>query len=84
MSENAKKAILIVVAVVAIVLAGFGAKSFIMGDQRQDLKPIILPPGTKPMKQQEMEAQKRGQAIDSAAQLAGPSSATPTGASGGK
>lgn len=63
MSETAKRAILIVVAVVALIAAGYSAYQYMNAD-----KPIpsgvdnSLPAGSKTGKQLEMEAMQRGAA----------------------
>jgi flagellar basal body-associated protein FliL len=58
MSEKAKQAILIVVVILALVAAGFGAMSFMGGEKPEVVKSIDAGPGAK----SEKEAALQGQA----------------------
>jgi hypothetical protein len=75
MNENAKKIGLVVVIVIAIVAAGFGAKRLFTGDQPQFTGSTVVPPGARSMKDIEMEAQNKGKtgqpAEDKSLNLAG-------------
>lgn len=62
MNENAKKAGLIGLIVVAVIAAGFGAMKFVGGDQPQVDKVIQIPAGSRSMKEIEMENQAKQQA----------------------
>ncbi len=61
MNEGTKKALLIVVAVVAVALAGWSAFNALSGDRTVPGVNNDLPPGSKTGKQLEMEAMQRGQ-----------------------
>lgn len=67
MNENAKKAGLIGLIVVAVIAAGFGAMKFAGGDQPQVDKVIQIPAGSRSMKEIEMENQAKEQAGQAAA-----------------
>lgn len=72
MSETAKKALLVVLTLVALAVAGFGAKKLFSEEQGVTTQRITLPPGTKSMKQMEKEAQAQGAPPkDSARDLSG-------------
>lgn len=59
MSENAKKAGLIAITIVAIVGAVFGAMRFFGGEQMEVENTIAAPPGHKSEKQLALEAQQQ-------------------------
>lgn len=59
MSDNAKKALLIVVTVVALVVAGLGASKMFSGDKMQVDRTVTMPPGHKSEKELALEAQKQ-------------------------
>lgn len=62
MSEKAKQALLIVVAIVALVGAGFGAVRFFGGEQQEVIATLPHDPNAKSEKQLALEAQAKGQA----------------------
>jgi hypothetical protein len=74
MSENAKKAGLIAIVVIAIVAAGFGAKQMFAGEPMDVVKTIPEQPGFKSEKQQFMDNQAAGKdgGMKSDDALAGP------------
>ncbi len=59
MSETAKKAVLIVVIVLALGFAVYSGSRLIGGEKMQVAVKRDLPPGTKSAKQLEMEAQQQ-------------------------
>lgn len=59
MNENAKKALAIVAAVVAVGLAVVGAMNFANSGEKMEVDHVVkLPPGTKSMRDQEVENMK--------------------------
>ncbi|MBX3111912.1 MAG: hypothetical protein KF857_07870 [Fimbriimonadaceae bacterium] len=61
MTEQTKKVLAIVAAVVAVGLAAFGAYNFATSGERMEVDHVVkLPPGTKSMRDQEVENMKGG------------------------
>lgn len=60
MNDNVKRVALVVVIVASIVVAGFGAKRALSGDQMEVEKVIAAPPGHKSEKQLAIEHQNVG------------------------
>ena len=59
MNEQTKKVLAIVAAVVAVGLAAFGAYNFATSGEKMEVDHIVhLPPGTKSMRDQEVENMK--------------------------
>ncbi len=87
MNDQTKKVLLIALAVVAVGLAGFSAYKFATGDQMQVDRVIHLPPGTKSMRDQEVESmQGKGAPVGGggkARDVAGGDALTGTPAGGG-
>ena len=59
MNETTKKIAIIAVIVVALIAAGFGAKKVVAGDQPQFQGSTVVKPGTRSMKDIEMEQQNK-------------------------
>jgi hypothetical protein len=62
MNEQTKKAGLIAVIVIALLVAGFGASKALGGDQMIVEKKVSMPAGFKSEKEQALEAQQGGAA----------------------
>jgi hypothetical protein len=59
MNETTKKVLLIVVVVVGLVVAGFGARNYFASEKGVVVETVTFPAGQS-MKKREMELQRRG------------------------
>jgi hypothetical protein len=72
MNETTKKALIAVVAVLALVIAGFEGYRMFSGDKMEVTKAIQMPPTFKSEKQSALDAQKGGKAAGEERDLGGP------------